>query len=449
MRVFVLDTNRKPLDPCHPARARELLKKGKAAVFRRYPFTIILQDRTLEESIVHPHRVKIDPGSKTTGFAVLNETTNHVVWVAELEHRGEQIHSRMQDRASLRRGRRTRKTRYRKPRFLNRNPEKCIVCGKNARHEHKTCRYHSQERPGTPVAPRRLPPSLESRAANTITWTERLIRYVPVTAISMELVRFDLQKIENPEIQGVEYQQGTLAGYELREYLLLKFGHQCAYCKGASGDPVLEIEHTTPKSQGGSDRASNLAIACHTCNQKKGSQTAAEFGHPEVTAQAKRSLRDAAAVNSTRWALWNRLQNLGLPLETGTGGQTKYNRTRLGVPKTHWLDAACVGASTPDRLTVEKGAAFRIKATGHGKRQRCGTDKYGFPIRHAPQQKRFFGFQTGDIVQAMVSKGKHRGTHVGRIAVRATGSFRIGKADGIPYRYCRILHHADGYQYAY
>lgn len=117
MRVFVLDTNRQPLDPRHPARARALLKKGKAAVLRRYPFTIILQDRTLEESIVHPHRVKIDPGSPPTGLAVLNESTNHVVGAAELEPQGEQTHSRMPDRASLRRGRRNRKTRYRKPRF--------------------------------------------------------------------------------------------------------------------------------------------------------------------------------------------------------------------------------------------------------------------------------------------------------------------------------------------
>lgn len=447
MRVFVLDTNCKPLDPCHPARSRELLKKGKAAVFRRYPFTIILKDRTLENSTVHPHRVKIDPGSKTTGFAVLNESTNHVVWAAELEHRGEQIHSRMQDRASLRRNRRNRKTRYRKPRFLNRNPEKCIICGKNARHGHKTCRHHAKERPKTLVTPRGLPPSLESRVANTITWTKRLIRCVPVAAISMELVRFDLQKIENPEIQGVEYQQGAFAGYELREYLLLKFGHQCVYCHGTSGDPVLEVEHTIPKSRGGSDRVSNLVIACHTCNQKKGAQTAEEFGHPEVAARAKQPLRDAAAVNSTRWALWNRLQNLGLPLETGTGGQTKYNRTRLGLPKTHWLDAACVGASTPDQLMIEKGSAFRIKATGHGKRQRCGTDKYGFPVRYVPAVKSYMGFRTGDLVQAHVLQGKYAGTHVGRIVIRHRPSFRLNGFDVHP-KYLRLLQQADGYAYA-
>ena len=103
------------------------------------------------------------------------------------------------------------------------------------------------------------------------TWTKRLCRLAPVSAISMELVRFDLQKVEHPEIQGVEYQQGEIVGYEVKEYLLLKFGHQCAYCDGLSKDVVLEVEHMTPRSRGGTNRVSNLAIACHTCNQTRGS----------------------------------------------------------------------------------------------------------------------------------------------------------------------------------
>jgi len=277
-------------------------------------------------------------------------------------------------------------------------------------------------------------------------WTKRLIRYIPVAAISMELVRFDTQALQNPEIQGVEYQQGELAGYELREYLLLKFGHRCAYCGGASGDPVLEVEHIIPKSRGGSDRSSNLAIACRTCNQQKGRKTAEEFGHPEVAAQAKKPLRDAAVVNSTRWALFHRLRALGYPLETGSGGQTKFNRTRLGLPKTHWLDAACVGVSTPDHLIVEKGNVLQIKAAGHGKRQRCGTNPYGFPIRHAPAAKSYMGFRTGDLVRAHIPQGKYAGTHVGRIAIRHRPSFRLNGFD-VHRRFLILLQRADGYAY--
>ena len=167
----------------------------------------------------------------------------------------------------------------------------------------------------------------------------------------MELVRFDTQKLPNPEISGVEYQQGVLFGYELREYLLTKWQHQCAYCGGQN--IPLEIEHIQPKSQGGFDRVSNLGIACHKCNQKKGSQPVEQFllPKPEIlkrcSVQAQAPLKNAAAVNSTRWALFNRLKPTGLPIEIGTGGLTKYNRTVQGLPKTHWLDAAdCVGKST-------------------------------------------------------------------------------------------------------
>lgn len=468
MRVFVLDKSRHPLDPCHPARARRLLKAGRAAIFRRQPFTIILKDREVANSVVHPHRLKFDPGSRRTGVALLNDDTGTVVWGAEIEHRGAAIHLRMTARSTLRHGRRQRHTRYRAPRFRNRHPAPCVVCGHNARHEHKTCRMHTGVRPDTPAAPRRLPPSLESRVANVETWAKRLFRLAPVAAISMELVRFDLQKVENPEIQGVEYQQGELAGYEVKEYLLLKFDHRCAYCDGLSKEPALEVEHETPRSRGGSDRVSNLAIACHTCNQEKGKRTPEEWAEDlrpshkvidqvraancgRVRAQAKAPLRDAAAVNSTRWGLWHRLAALGLPVEAGSGGLTKFNRTKLGLPKAHWLDAACVG-STPDGLRIEGGATLWIIATGHGKRQMCGTDQYGFPIRHRSRQKSHFGFQTGDLVRAVVPKGKYAGTHTGRVSVRANGSFDISAqgrriAQGISYKSCRVLQRNGGWHY--
>lgn len=99
MRVLVLDANKKPLDPCHPARARQLLRSGRAAVFRCYPFTIILKDRLHQGSVVHPHRVKVDLGAKVSGLAVVREDTAEVVWAAEVEHRGDLIHRAMLERA--------------------------------------------------------------------------------------------------------------------------------------------------------------------------------------------------------------------------------------------------------------------------------------------------------------------------------------------------------------
>ncbi len=118
--VFVLDTNKHPLNPVHPGRARILLRQGKAAVYRRFPFCLILKT-TVEEPVVHPLRLKLDPGSKATGIAILNDTTGEVVFAAELRHRGEQIKRAMDARRAVRRNRRQRKTRYRTPRCAPRH----------------------------------------------------------------------------------------------------------------------------------------------------------------------------------------------------------------------------------------------------------------------------------------------------------------------------------------
>ncbi len=171
----------------------------------------------------------------------------------------------------------------------------------------------------------------------------------------------------------------------------------------------------------------------------------------KIQAQAKRPLKDAAAVNATRWKLFERLKAVGLPVECGSGGLTRFNRARRELPKTHWLDASCIGRSTPETLHIEGVFPLLIKATGHGSRQMCSMDKYGFP-RTGPKQARFVqGFQTGDLVRAVVTSGVNSGTYVGRIAVRATGSFNIttkqGRRQGISHRFCTFLHKSDGYSY--
>src|SRR5689334_15607998 len=109
--VFVKDTNHRELNPIHPAHARILLKQGKAAVLSHYPFTIILKT-AVEHPQVQPLRVKIDPGSRTTGIAVVNDATGEIVFAANLEHRGHFIKKRMDERRTVRRSRRNRHTRY-------------------------------------------------------------------------------------------------------------------------------------------------------------------------------------------------------------------------------------------------------------------------------------------------------------------------------------------------
>ena len=420
--VFVIDTNHKPLSPCKPGMARSLLKAGKAAVFRRYPFTIILHKAV--EANPEPLELKLDPGSKVTGIAI--KQGDKIIFGAELQHRGQQIKDALLSRRQLRRGRRNRKTRYRQARFLNRT------------------------RPDGWLAP-----SLQHRIETTLTWVRKLIRFAPITSIVQELVRFDLQLMQNPEISGVLYQQGELQGYEVRQYLLEKWNRQCAYC--SAENVPFEVEHIQPKSKGGSDRVSNLTLACHDCNQKKGNQDVRAFLAAKsdrlfrILKQAKLPLKDAAAVNSTRWALFNALKETGLPVTTGTGGQTKFNRNRLGLAKSHWLDAACVGSI--DTLKVLTSKPLLIAAKGHGTRQMCGTNQYGFPIRHKSRVQIHKGFQTGDLVSATVTAGKKIGSYVGRVLCRASGSFDIvtksGRVAGISHKYCKAIHKKDGYSYAF
>ena len=414
-RVLVIGKNKQPLMPCHPARARELLNRKRARVFRKYPFTIQIMDH--EDLDIQPITVKIDPGSRTTGIAMVADFKRGktVIWVAELSHRGQQIHDALLGRKQLRSSRRSRKLRYRPARFNNR----CCPDGW-------------------------LPPSLQSRIENIITWVSRLSRVTPITGISQELVRFDTQFMQNPEISGIEYQQGELSGYEVREYLLEKWERKCAYC-GTSNIP-LEIEHITPKSRGGSNRVSNLTLACNRCNTKKGHQTASEFGYPQIQTQAKQPLKDATVINATRWALYERLKLTGAPVEVGSGGRTKYNRIKQNYPKLHWIDAACIGESGRIVFIHKQIQPLFIKAVGHGRRQRCRPDSFGFPKAHAPLLKKFMGFQTGDIVKAKIPRGKSIGTHIGRIAIRYRPSFRLNGFDVHP-KYLTILHHSDGYSY--
>lgn len=391
-----------------------------------YPFTIRLTDRLAENSEVEGVTVKIDPGSKATGIAVTRTDKQgdvHGLISVEVRHRGAQISKKLTARAANRRGRRSRNLRYRAPRYLNRTrPEGW------------------------------LPPSLRSRVDNVTGWVSKLRKLAPIASISMEAVRFDTQLMQNAEISGVEYSQGTLAGYEVREYLLEKFDRQCVYCDAR--DVPLNIDHIRPRSRSGSHRIFNLTLACVPCNQAKGNLPVEQFvSDPQrlarILANVKKPLRDAATVNATRNALHRELVASGLSVSTGTGGRTKWNRHRFGVPKSHTLDALCVGEVRGiGKVSLDVLVAT---STGRGTYQRTIPDKHGLPRIQRTRQKRHFGFVTGDAARAVVPKGKKAGTHVGRVQVRATGRFNIATKEetvqGISHRYCRLLQRADGWGY--
>ncbi|MBW4625115.1 MAG: RRXRR domain-containing protein [Brasilonema octagenarum HA4186-MV1] len=422
--VFLIDANKTPMNPIHPSHAKKLLETNKAAIFRRYPFTLIMK-RVVENIVAYPLTLKLDPGSKLTGFALVNNR-DEVIWGMELQHRGLAISDGLQTRSAVRRGRRSRHTRYRQPRFVNRTREKGW-----------------------------LAPSLRHRVLTTETWVKRLCKFAPISAIVQELVRFDLQQMENPEISGMEYQQGALQGYEIKEYLLNKWDRKCTYC-GAENIP-LQVEHICPKANGGTNRISNLCLACQKCNQNKGTQDIETFlaQKPDllkkILSEAKRPLKDAAAVNSTRWSLFNVWKSLGLPVKTGSGGLTKFNRTRLLLPKAHWIDAACVGITGTLKILITK--IFTAKSTGHGIRRMCRINKYGFPCT-APKQT-FTHVSTGDFVRVQIVKERKNlqsGTYTGRVKTPTNkgcevviNGFRVGFST---MKGVSRIHCSDGYNYA-
>lgn len=426
MAVFVLDRREYPLMPCTEKRARLLLSRGEAVVHLRMPFTIRLKHRVGGD--VQPVRLKLDPGSKTTGVAMVREASDgqHVLSLMELWHRGASISKSLTQRRGFRRRRRA-NLRYRPARFDNRRR-----------------------------AEGWLAPSLQHRVDTTLSLVRRLQKLSPVSAISQELVRFDMQQMDNPDIQGVEYQQGELAGYEVREYLLEKWGRACVYCDKA--DLPLQVEHIVAKGRGGSNRASNLTIACGKCNLKKDQLNLSAFLAHEparlqyILSHVKKPLRDAAAVNTTRWALNKKLLETGLLIEVASGGRTKFNRVTLGVPKTHALDAACVGQTNALHNWQDK-PTLQIRCTGRGSYKRTRLTRHGFPRGYLMREKRVHGFQTGDYVRADVPTGVKAGIHVGRVAIRATGNFNIQTGadvvQGIHHRHCRLIQRADGYGYSH
>jgi 5-methylcytosine-specific restriction endonuclease McrA len=317
MRVFVVSITGNPLMPTTPRRARIWLNTGRARIVNREPFTIQLRFATADytQSVT----VGVDTGSHTVGIAA--KSLGEVVYQAEV-HLREDITGKLTQRRQYRRNRRSRKTRYRPARWANRR------------------------RP-----PGWLSPSVRSKAEATSKSVRFVASLLPVSQVNVEIASFDTQKMQNPEIFGLNYQQGELQGYMLREYLLRKWEHRCAYC--GKGSLPLQVEHIVPRVRGGSNRLSNLTIACEACNVRKGTQTAEEFGYPHIQVQARIPLRDAAHVSSLKTALLTQLaQAFGSDRVSVTFGyETKYKRIQvLGLPKSHTADAVAIACAIGERV---------------------------------------------------------------------------------------------------
>ena len=336
MKVFVISQEGTPLMPTTPRRARIWLKAKRAHIIRQNPFTIGLHFATQE--YVQRVNVGVDTGSQTVGIAA---TSNGEVVVQAEIHLRNDITNKMTQRRQYRRNRRNRKTRYRAARFANR---------------------------GRPAG--WLPPSLHSKAESTIKAVHFVASLLPIHQIIIEVGSFDTQKIQNPEISGISYQQGELQGYLVREYVLGKWKRQCSYCH-VTGVP-LQLEHIVPRSRGGSNRVSNLALACKPCNVKKSTLTAEEFGYPQIQAQAKKSLKDAAHVSSIKTAIISRLcEQFGQDkIHISYGYETKYKRIQvLALPKSHTNDAIAIACGIGERVTPLE-TIYQMRCLARGQYQR-------------------------------------------------------------------------------
>ena len=449
LKIAVVDQNKKVLEPCHPAVARQLLRQGKAAVLKRYPFTIILK-----REVVDPHTtdytLSVDPGSKCTGLAI-TDSDNRIVQKIELHHRGKAIKKGLSDRAGYRRSRRTRMLRHRPPRFNNRSRKSPTLTENGWEYQ-----SYGQSSEGW------IAPSLMSRVFNIETWARRLSKVYPITQLAVEHVKFDTQKMANPEIEGVEYQQGTLYESELWEYLLEKFGRECYYC-GAK-NVRLEKDHVIPRAKDGPDRPDNLVVSCRPCNEGKGNrhpyEIEGEFGKRVQSAlrAAAKPMKDAQAVNTIRWKISETLKNTGMPLSHGTGGKTRHNRKQAGLPKTHYYDAASVNCIPIDD---GKHPVLAIHAVGYGHRRGLGDFQ---TIQTAPGFKRPYkriehcqGFAKLDIVEIQTRKGRFTGninsfdkTAEGKnqkLRVKTDWTAKDGRVSGNVTQ-LRKIQNRDGYAYA-
>lgn len=440
--IFVLNENKKPLNPTTNAKTRWLLSNGYATIHKLQPFTIRL-NKQVKNPNLKKYVLKIDLGSKTTGLSI--NCGSEVVFLANLEHRADNIKQKLQTRREHRRFRRS-KLKYRPPRFDNRKRNKGW-----------------------------LPPSLNSIVNNIKTWVKRLKKLCPINKVVVEIAKFDTQKMQNPNIEGIEYQQGTLKGYRVKEFLLYNYNHTCQYCGGYSEDEILEVEHKQPKSKGGTNRLANLTLSCKTCNLDKGNRNLKEwlidlknkdfrkkiiktrYNNIKKILDKKESLnlKDAGRVNSYKYKLLAEIKKIIKNIETSTGTKTKYNRNQIAnLDKTHHFDALCV-KTVESSYSFDKGfKVLNIKATGRGTRQRTLLDKYGFPRAYRSNQKYVDGFKTGDLVKAIVTKGKNKGTYFARVSTRKSGYFRLDcfdgtKIDGVNSKYLTLLQRGDGYAYSF
>ncbi len=382
--VYVLNSDEHPLMPTeNHAKVRVLLKNGKAKVVKRCPFTIQL----MYESTNHTQNITlgVDAGSKHIGLSAT--TDKKVLFEADIELRND-IVELLSTRRETRRSRRIRKTRYRKPRFDNR-----------------------ARKDGW------LAPSVQNKVDTHLTVVSKVHNILPINKIIVEVASFDIQKIKNPDIEGVEYQQGEQLGFwNVREYVLFRDGHLCQCCKGKSKDKILNVHHIESRKTGG-NAPNDLVTFCETCHKEY------HAGIVQLPENIKRgmSFRDAAFMGVMRWAFYNKLKEIYPDVNLTYGYITKNTRITNELPKEHVIDARCISGNP---LAKGSGEVFYYKKVRCHNRQihKCTINKGGIRKRNqAPYLVK--GFRLFDKV-------RYHNVECFIFGRRSSGSFDIRKLDG-------------------
>ena len=308
MLVYVINKDGKPLMPCKPSKARKLLKNNKAKVVKREPFTIQLLygSSGYKQNIV----LGVDAGSKHIGLSATTKIKE--LYAADIELRND-IVDLLSTRRQNRRIRRNR-LRYREPRFNN--------------------RVHSKNKGW-------LAPSIEQKIQCHFKSVEDVYKILPVSKIIVEVASFDIQKIKNPEISGVEYQKGEqLDFWNVREYVLFRDNHICQCCNGKAKDTILNVHHIESRKTGG-NAPNNLITLCETCHKDY------HNGIIELPKTIRRgmSFKDATFMGVMRWSFYNKLKELYPNVKLTYGYITKNTRISNNLPKEHYIDARCISSN--------------------------------------------------------------------------------------------------------
>ena len=359
--VYVIAKDGTPLMPTERhGKVKWLLRKKKAKIERRNPFTIRLLYEP-EMRHVQPVTLGVDTGYNTAGYSA--STEQKVFFEAEEEMRTN-IPQLLTERREKRKARRNRKTRYREPRFDNRS-----------------------RKDGW------LPPSVEEKLISHQNTVRLISSFLPVSRIVIETAAFDIQRIKNPDIGGEQYQQGEQMGFwNTREYVLYRDGHECRLCGGKRKDSILEVHHKVRRIDGGSDRPENLITLCSTCHSllHKG-EIKADFRKPK-------GYWAEALMSVMRWELLQRLRaEYGDAHVAMTFGYiTKDTRIRYRLEKSHRVDARCI-AGHPEAASSGEWYAMR-KLRCHNRKIHKDTILKGGIRKRNQTEKTIGGFGLWDVV---------------------------------------------------